>query len=126
MAKYIDGFVFVISKKNIKAYKKMAKEAKTVWRRFGALDYKECIGDDLEPNTSPMKMLTFPQLTKAKSNETVWFSFITYKSRKHRDEVNKKVEAFFSKKYKDVKNKNMSMPFDMKRMAYGGFRVEVG
>lgn len=118
-AHYVDGFVLSIPKKNTAKYKKMAREASKVWKRFGALDYKECIIDDPKPK---FVAFTFPKMAKVKPGEAVWFSFITYKSRKHRDEVNKKVMAYFEKKY--GKN-HMEMPFDMKRMAYGGFKVEV-
>ena len=123
MAKYVDGFVFSVSEKNNAAYVKMAKEANTVWRKFGALDYKECKGDDLNPKSGGGKMFPFPQMAKAKAGETVWFSFIVFKSRAHRDAVNKKVMAYFDEQYKG--KKDMSMPFDMKRMAYGGFSVVV-
>ncbi len=118
---YVDGFVLVVPKKKVTEYRKMARDAAKVWRKFGALDYKECMGDDLNIK-GPMKILAFPKLTKLKSGETVWFSYIVYKSRTHRDTVNKKVMAYFEKKYKDAKN--MDMPFDTKRMAYGGFTVE--
>jgi uncharacterized protein YbaA (DUF1428 family) len=118
---YVDGFVFPVSEKNVAAYTKMAKEAKTVWKKFGALDYKECQGDDLSPNGGHAKT-SFPKLAKLKEGETVWFSYIVFKSRSHRDAVNKKVMAHFEKKY----TKDTPMPFDMKRMAYGGFKVIVG
>jgi len=117
---YVDGFVIPIPKKNGAKYKKLARQAMGVWKRFGALDYKECVLDDAKPK---FVTLTFPKMAKTKPTETVWFSFITYKSRAHRDAVNKKVMAYFEKKYgKDM----MQMPFDMKRFAYGGFKVEVG
>ena len=116
---YVDGFVLCIPKKNTAKYKKMASEANKVWKRFGALDYKECMIDDAKPQGV---FFTFPKMAKIKPGETVWFSYITYKSRKHRDEVNKKVMAYFSEKY--GKNE-MPMPFDMKRFAYGGFKVVV-
>ena len=120
MAKgYVDGFVLVIPKKNTEKYKKIATEANQVWRKFGALDYKECIIDDAKPKHVAVP---FPKLAGAKSGEAVWFSFITFKSRKHRDTVNKKVMAYFAKKYGD---KMADMPFDMKRFTYGGFNVEV-
>lgn len=121
-AKYVDGFVLVVPKKQAAVYRKLASEAARVWRRFGALDYKECMGQDLNPKTGGMPMLPFGKLTKLKKGENVWFSYVTYKSRAHRDAVNKKVMAYFDKKYKD---KKMPMPFDMKRMSYGGFSVEV-
>ncbi len=117
--KYVDGFVLSIPKKNTEKYKKMAREANQIWKKFGALDYKECMIDDVKPK---FITFTFPNMAKTKPNEAVWFSFITYKSRKHRDAVNKKVMAYFDKK--NGKN-NVQMPFDMKRMAYGGFKVEV-
>ena len=115
-SKYVDGFVLVVPKKKIAVYKKMAESGKKMWLKSGALDYKECIIDDANPK---FVTLTFPKLTKLKKGETVWFSYITFKSRKHRDQVNKKVMIEMSK-YKD-----MSMPFDPKRMAYGGFKVIV-
>lgn len=120
---YVDGFVFTVSKKNLAAYRKMAKDASKVWKKFGALDYKECMGDDLNPNTMGMPMLKFPKMIKAKSGETIWFSFIVFKSRKHRDQVNAKVMAYFNKKY--AGKMDQPMPFDTKRMAYGGFKAIV-
>lgn len=124
-AKYVDGFVFVVSKKNIPAYKKMAREGAATWKKFGALDYMECMGNDLKikaPAGMPSQT-SFTKLTGAKPSETVWFSYITFKSKAHRDQVNKKVMAYFDKKYADAKE--MTMPFDVTRMAYGGFSVEV-
>jgi uncharacterized protein YbaA (DUF1428 family) len=120
MATYIDGFVLSVPKKNTETYRKMAREASRVWKEFGALEYKECMLDDAQPDKKVP--LTFPKMAKAKPGETVWFSFIVYKSRKHRDSVNKKVMAYFNKKYK---KSDMKMPFDMKRMAYGGFQAMV-
>jgi alkaline phosphatase len=120
---YVDGFVLVVPKNKVAMYRKMATEGRDMWMKYGALDYKECMGDDLNPNMGGMLALTFPKMIKAKKNETVWFSYITFKSRAHRDQVNKKVMA---EMHKDVeKQKNMSVPFDMKRMAYGGFEVVV-
>jgi len=117
---YVDGFVIPISRKNTAKYKKIAREALAVWKKFGALDYKECIIDDAKPK---FVSFTFPKMAKVKPGEAVWFSFITYKSRQHRDAVNKKVMAYFEKKYDKGP---MQMPFDMKRFAYAGFKVEVG
>ncbi len=117
--RYVDGFVFVVKRKNISAYKKMASDAGKVWKRHGALQYMECMGDDLHPK---MIKLTFPKMTKLKSGESVWFSFIVYKSKSQRDSVNAKVMKYFHEKYKD---KKQDMPFDMKRMAYGGFKALV-
>jgi uncharacterized protein YbaA (DUF1428 family) len=121
--KYVDGFVLVVPKNKIKEYRKMAEDGKKVWMKFGALDYKECMGDDLAPHTGPMTPLTFTKMANVGKEETVWFSYITYKSKAHRDQVNKKVMADMDKnaeKYKDL-----AMPFDMKRMAVGGFKVVV-
>lgn len=117
---YVDGFVIPIPKKDGAKYKKIAQEACAVWMRFGALDYKECIINDAKPK---FVVNTFAKLAMTKANETVWFSFIVYKSLKHRNEVNKKVMAYFDKKYAE---KPMDMPFDMKRFSYAGFNVEVG
>lgn len=117
---YVDGFVISIPKKSTAKYKKIAQEALQIWTKFGALDYKECIIEDPKPN---FVSFTFSKMAKTKPNETVWFSFITFKSKKHRDEVNKKVMAYFEKKYGP---NNMNMPFDMQRFAYAGFKVEVG
>lgn len=123
MAKYVDGFVIAVSKKNSAAYRKMAREGAEMWLKYGALDYKECVGDDMSPNMGGMTALTFPKMAKVKEDEEVWFSFIVYKSKAHRDQVNKKVMAEMDKKAKEYEDK--SMPFDMKRMAYGGFKVVV-
>jgi uncharacterized protein YbaA (DUF1428 family) len=125
MAKYVDGFVFPVKKKNIRTYKKMARDAARVWKKFGALGYFECQGEDLKTKSTPGmgRQRSFVATANAKKGDTVWFSFIIYKSRKHRDEVNKKVMDFFSKKYAD--KMDMPMPFDVRKMAYGGFTVEV-
>lgn len=120
MAKYVDGFVLSVPKDKKDAYKKIAKEASAVWKKFGALQYMECRGDDTTP---PKVMFTFPKMAKTKEGEETWFSFIVYTSKTHRNQVNKKVMEYFDKKYA---GKNMDMPFDMKRMAMGGFTVEVG
>lgn len=117
---YVDGFVIPIPKKNTTAYMKMAREASRVWKKFGALEYKECIIDDDKPQ---FVTLTFPKMAKIKPGEAVWFSFIVFKSRAHRDAVNKKVMAYFAKKY--GKDMMQPMPFDLKRFAYGGFKVMV-
>lgn len=121
---YVDGFVLVVPRKNIANYKKMARLGAKVWKKHGALDYKECMGDDLRVKShGGMKPLAFPKLTKQKSGETIWFSYIVYKNRKHRDMVNKKVMS--DPIMNDPKWANMPMPFDMKKMAYGGFKVMV-
>lgn len=125
MAKYVDGFVLVVPKNKISEYKKMAKEGAEVWKKHGALSYFECMGEDLKPKSMDggPKPLSFTKMTKAKPNESIWFSFITFKSKKHRDEVNAAVMKSMGEKYE--KNQEMVMPFDIKRMAYGGFEVEV-
>ncbi len=119
---YVDGFVLVIPKKNAAAYKKMATEGAKIWKKFGALDYKECVGNDMKSNMGPGG-LTFPKMAKASPKEEVWFSFIVFKNKKHRDQVNKKVMEYFSKKYSG--EKEWDMPFDTKKTAYAGFSVVV-
>jgi uncharacterized protein YbaA (DUF1428 family) len=124
MGKYVDGFVLVVPKDKVAEYKKMAKEGAESWMKFGALQYFECMGEDLvTKDMGGMKALEFTELTKAKPTDTVWFSFIVFKSRKHRDEVNKKVIDAMNEAMKD--QKDFQMPFDMKRMAYGGFEAVV-
>ena len=126
MAKYIDGFVLTIPKDKVKQYQKMAKEGRDMWMKHGALQYFECMGDDLKPQEmGDTKTLSFPKMAKAKPDETVWFSFIIFKSKKHRNEVNTKVMDEMNKKYQDSDMKDMSMPFDMKNMAYGGFTAKI-
>jgi len=120
---YVDGFVLVVPRSKIEAYKKMATEGKKMWLKFGAIDYKECMGDDMNPHPGGSRMMGFKKMSKAKPSEIVWFSYIGYKSRAHRDQVNKKVMAEMMRKYKD--HKDQAMPFDMKRMAYAGFKVLV-
>jgi len=115
---YVDGFVIPVPKKKQDAYRKLARLAGKVWREYGALDYKECVADDVAWG----KRTSFPRSVKLKPTEVVWFSYIVYKSRKHRDQVMKKVmkdqrlAAFADPK---------AMPFDAKRMIWGGFRVMV-
>lgn len=111
---YVDGFLVPVPKKNLAAYKKMATEGKKMWLKYGALDYKECVGDDLAPKWA----LPFPKQMKLKQGEVPVFAFIVFKNRKHRDAVNKKVMA-------NMGEMPTKMPFDMKRMAYGGFAVLV-
>jgi uncharacterized protein YbaA (DUF1428 family) len=124
LAKYVDGFVLVVPKDKIKEYQKMAEMGKDMWMKYGALEYMECVGEDLDPKEmGGMKALGFTELAKAKPDETVWFSFIVFKSKEDRDKINAKVMEEMNKqaeKYKDV-----PMPFDMKRMATGGFEVKV-
>lgn len=124
MAKYVDGFVLVVPKDKIQEYTKMAIEGRDMWMKHGALEYYECKGNDLESEEmGGMKSLAFTELAKTNADETVWFSFIVYESKQHRDEVNAKVMSEMNEKYKDATD--FSMPFDMKRMARGGFSVEV-
>lgn len=124
MAKYVDGFVLVVPKNKTEEYKKMAKGGRDAWMKHGALAYYECKGNDLVPQEmGGAKARAFTDMARAKSNETVWFSFIIFKSKKHRDAVNTKVIKEMDEQMKDLKD--MQMPFDMKRMSYGGFQVEV-
>jgi uncharacterized protein YbaA (DUF1428 family) len=120
MALYVDGFVLPVPKKKLEAYRRISAKAGKVWREHGALDYRECAGEDLEVKEG--MGVPFRRLAKAKPGETVVFSWIVYKSRAHRDRVNKKV-------MKDPRLAKMmdpkTMPFDVKRMAYGGFETIV-
>jgi uncharacterized protein YbaA (DUF1428 family) len=116
MARYVDGFVLPIPKPNVAAYRHLAQKAGKIWREHGALEYVECIADDVKPG----KHTSFPQSVKLKAGEVVWFSFIVFKSRKHRDQVNAKVMAD-----PRLQMDPQSMPFDGKRMIYGGFEARV-
>ena len=115
MSRYIDGFLLPVPKANIETYRRIARKAGKVWREHGALDYWECVGDDLEVED----MSSFLSAAKAKPDETVIFSWIVFRSRAHRDRVNAKV-------MKDPRLADMmdakALPFDSKRMAYGGFK----
>lgn len=117
---YVDGFVLSVPTKKMDAYKKMAQAAGKVWMKYGALQYVECMGDDMSPDMGGEKIMTFGELANPKKGETVMFSFIVYKSRKHRDEVNAKVMEDMQKNAD--KFKDMVMPFETARMAYGGFQ----
>lgn len=120
---YVDGFVIVIAKNKVADYKKMATWGSKMWRKYGALDYKECMGDDLMPKgQGGMTARRFGEMTGAKKGDTVWFSFITFKSKQHRDQVNKKVMKAMME---DEKAKDMPMPFEINKMAYGGFKTIV-
>jgi uncharacterized protein YbaA (DUF1428 family) len=123
MAKYVDGFVIPVPKKQLATYRKMAEMGGKMWKKYGALEYFECVGDDLNPKMDGMKFVKFPQMAKAKPGETVIFSFIVYKSRTHRDAVNAKVMK--DPAMNDPQWKDKPMPFDPKRMAYGGFKTIV-
>ena len=121
---YVDGYVFTVPKKNSAAYKKMASDGAKAWMKFGALAFYECMGDDLKPKAElGFKANNFVKMAKPKTNETVWFSFVVFKSRAHRDAVNKKVMAYFRKEFADLKD--FQMPNDPAKMAYGGFRAMV-
>lgn len=116
---YVDGFVLTVPKAKRAEYKKIAKEASIAWKKFGALDYKECRLDDERPQ---MVTFTFPKMAKAKEDEEVWFAYIVFKSKADRKKANKAVMDYFDKKYGDSMQ---NMPFDPKRLAYGGFVTEV-
>lgn len=115
---YVDGFLVPVLKKNLKAYIAMSKKAGKIWREHGALDYKECVGDDLE--VEPGCGVPFPKQMKLKTGEVPVFAFIIYKSRSHRDAVNKKVMA--DPRLAKVFAK---MPFDLARSSHGGFKAVV-
>jgi len=124
MAKYVDGFVMVVPKGKEAEYRKMAEMGRDSWMKHGALQYFECSGDDLkQQEMGDEKSRAFAEMAGAKSDENVWFSFIVFKSKEHRDEVNKKVMEEMSESYKD--QSDFTMPTDMKKMAYGGFEVAV-
>ena len=118
MARYVDGFVIPMPKRNIAAYRRLAQRAGKIWLEYGALEFRECVGDDLESEGTA----SFTRAARAKPNETVFFSWIVYKSRAHRDRVNAKI-------MRDPRLTKMmdgkAMPFDVKRMVYGGFRALV-
>ena len=118
MAQYVDGFVIPLPKQNVDAYRRLARKAGKIWREHGALEYRECVGDDVKMG----KVTSFPQSVKLKPGETVVFSWIVFKSRAQRDRINAKV-------MKDPRLADMmdpkEMPFDAKRMIYGGFNVIV-
>jgi uncharacterized protein YbaA (DUF1428 family) len=115
---YVDGFIVPVPKKKLSAYRRQAQLAGKVWRDHGAIDFRECVADDVKVG----KRTSFPRSVKRKSNETVVFSWITYKSRAHRDSVNAKVMK--DKRLAKMMNPKM-LPFDAKRMIYGGFKVFV-
>jgi uncharacterized protein YbaA (DUF1428 family) len=116
---YVDGFVIPVPQDKLDAYRKIARKAGAVWREHGALEYRECVADDVKPG----KLTSFPQAVKLKPGEVVVFSWIVYKSRRDRDRINKKVMA--DPRLADMMNDPKSMPFDMKRMFFGGFKTFV-
>jgi len=114
---YVDGFIVAVPKSKVDDYKRLARKAGKIWKKYGALEFRECIADDVKKG----KLTSFPRSVKLKPNEVVFFSYIVYKSRRDRDRINAKV-------MKDPLLANMtldSMPFDGKRMIYGGFKVAV-
>lgn len=115
---YVDGFVLPLPKKNLDAYREISNKCGAIWREHGALEFRECIADDVKPG----KLTSFPQSVNLEADETVVFSWIVYESRAQRDEVNDKV-------MKDPRMADMmkpeNMPFDGKRMIYGGFEMLV-
>jgi uncharacterized protein YbaA (DUF1428 family) len=117
MARYVDGFVIPIPKKNMPAYRRMARESASIWKKCGAVEYKECAGEDLRNRWG----VTFKKLCRLKPGETVVFSWIVYKSKADR----KKVNAAVMKDPRIKKMMTKAMPFDVKRMTYGGFSVIV-
>ena len=118
MSRYVDGFVIAVPKRNVDAYRRIARKAGKVWREHGALEYHECVADDVKKG----KLTSFPRSVKLKPNEVVVFSWIVFKSRAQRDRINAKV-------MKDPRLAGMmdpkTVPFDVKRMIYGGFKVSV-
>jgi uncharacterized protein YbaA (DUF1428 family) len=113
---YVDGFVVPVPKKNLDAYRSIAKKAGKVWRDHGAIEYREFVAEDVKVG----KWTSFPRSVKLKPGETVVFSWIVYKSRAHRDRVNKKVMK--DPRLEKMMNNPKEMPFDAKRMIYGGFK----
>ena len=115
---YVDGFVLSVPTRKLQTYRRMSRLAGKVWKEHGALEYRECMGDDLDVKG----MVSFPKMVKAKRGEKVFFSYIVYRSKAHRDRVNARV-------MKDPRLSKMmdpnTMPFDTKRMAYGGFKTAV-
>ena len=117
---YIDGFVLVVPHDKEQEYQVMATKAADSWKKHGALLYIESKGDDLIPDTKGAPIMNFPELTKTADGETAWFSFIGFRSREHRDEVNAKVMEEMGGNCE-----NDDMPFDVHRMSWGGFEVRV-
>lgn len=124
MSKYVDGFVLVVPKGKEAEYEEMAKMGRDSWMKHGALQYLECRGEDLkQQEMGDQKSRAFAEMAGAADDENVWFSFIVFESREHRDEVNKKVMAEMDESYDE--QSDFVAPFDMQRMAYGGFEVVV-
>ena len=118
MERYVDGFIVAVQRKNLENYRRLSEEMGKIWREYGALQYVETVGDDM---SKIQGLLSFPELVKPKKDEVILFSWILYKSKGHRDEINRKVMR--DPRVKD--NMNKIIPFDSKRMAYGGFSTIV-
>ena len=115
---YVDGFILPVPKKNLAAYRRMATKAGKVWREHGALEYRECVADDVKPG----KWTSFPQAVKLRPGEAVWFSYAVYRNRKQRDRVIAKVMK--DKRLAEMMDPK-KLPFDGRRMFWGGFNVMV-
>lgn len=116
MPRYVDGFLTPVPKKNAAAYRRLARQAGKIWREHGALEYRECVGEDVKPG----KVTSFPRSVKLKQGEEVWFSWIVYRSRAHRDRVNARVM-----KDPRLQMDPKRMPFDGRRMIWSGFEIAV-
>lgn len=116
MERYVDGFVLPVPNGNVDEYREMAAEAGKVWIEHGALEYFEGVGDDLDPDVGEESVRTFTEMAQTEQDETVVFAFVVYRSKEHRDEVNAEVMAEMEGQ------EDTPMPFDVERMAYGGFR----
>ena len=124
MSKYVDGFVLVVPKGKAEEYRKMAEDGRDSWMKHGALEYFECKGDDLKQQEMGQdKSRSFSEMSGAESGDDVWFSFIIFESKEHRDEVNTKVMEEMGEAYDE--NSDFVSPFDMNQLAYGGFEVLV-
>lgn len=124
MSKYVDGFVIVVPKGRADEYRKMAEEGRDLWMKHGALEYYECKGEDLkQQEMGPYQSRSFSEMSGAEETDDVWFSFIVFESRQHRDEVNKKVMEEMDDASQE--QNDFAMPFEMSQMAYGGFEVMV-
>ncbi len=124
MSKYVDGFILVVPKGKTEDYKKMAEDGRESWMRHGALAYYECKNDDLtQEEMGPFKSRSFSEMANAEEAEDVWFSFIVFESKEHRDEVNKKVMAEMEESYDE--QSGFESPFEMSKLAKGGFEVIV-
>ena len=119
MARYVDGFVLPIPRKNAAAYRRMAQKSGKLWLEHGALEVRECVAEDVKPG----KLTSFPQSVKLANGEAVWFSWIMFKSRAHRDRVNARVIK--DPRMAKMMGRGAAMPFDGKRMIHGGFEVRV-